>query len=103
MRWEAGDEKGSGGGGVGELAEGADAARDRGAGRVRAGVGAAGQTGREEVAAQLGRRCYGMEISEQYVQVCLEGWMAFRGKQPILEQTGKTFDEVKRRSEHAKE
>jgi len=44
-----------------------------------------------------------MEISEQYVQVCLEGWMAFRGKQPILEQTGKTFDEVKRRSEHAKE
>jgi DNA modification methylase len=30
---------------------------------------------------KTGRRCYGMEISPEYIQVCLERWSKFTGKQ----------------------
>ena len=44
---------------------------------------------------QLGRKCYGMEIEPLYVQVCIERWEQFTGKDAILESTGKTFTQVK--------
>jgi len=46
-------------------------------------------------AEQLGRRCYGMEISCQYSDVICQRWAKLTGRQPILEETGKTFDETK--------
>ena len=46
-------------------------------------------------AEQLNRKCYGIEIEPKYVQVTLERWMNLTGKQPTLEATGQTFDQVK--------
>lgn len=43
---------------------------------------------------QLGRRCFGLEISPTYVQVGLERWTQLTGKQPILDGTGETLEEV---------
>lgn len=43
---------------------------------------------------QLNRRCYAIEISPQYVQVALERWRKFTGKEPVLESTGKTLAEM---------
>lgn len=45
-------------------------------------------------AEQLGRRCFGIEISPAYCTVILLRWMKLTGKQPILESTGETFDQV---------
>jgi len=42
-------------------------------------------------AEQLGRKCYGMEISPQYVDVIVTRWEKLTGKQATLEATGKTF------------
>jgi DNA modification methylase len=44
-------------------------------------------------AEQLGRKCYGIEISPQYVDVIVTRWQTLTGKQATLE--GKTWDEVK--------
>lgn len=41
---------------------------------------------------QLGRKCYGIEISPAYVDVALKRWMGATGKQATLD--GKTWDEV---------
>ena len=48
-------------------------------------------------AEQLGRKCYGMEISAQYTDVCCNRWAALTGKSPILEETGETLEQVKQR------
>ena len=45
-------------------------------------------------AEQLGRKCYGMEISGQYVDVCCNRWAKLTGKTPVLEETGETFEQV---------
>ena len=42
-------------------------------------------------AEQLGRRCYGIEISPRYVQVALERWAKFTGKQPTRDGDGATL------------
>jgi len=46
-------------------------------------------------AEQLGRRCFAIELSPQYVQVALERWATLTGNQPILDSTGETLDELK--------
>jgi DNA modification methylase len=42
-------------------------------------------------AEQLGRRCYGMEISPAYCDVIVKRWQQFTGKTATLESTGKSF------------
>lgn len=46
-------------------------------------------------AEQLGRKCCGLEIAPLYVDVCCERWANLTGRQPVLEENGKTFDEMK--------
>ena len=46
---------------------------------------------------QLGRRCFGMEISPQYCDVIVVRYQNLAGEQPILEETGETFEQVKAR------
>ena len=53
-------------------------------------------------AEQLNRRCYGLEISCQYTDVCCERWAKLTGRQPTLHETGETFDQVKKRRAEAK-
>jgi DNA modification methylase len=43
---------------------------------------------------RLGRRCYAMEIAEQYVDVAVRRWQAFTGKKATLDGDGRTFDEI---------
>jgi DNA modification methylase len=43
---------------------------------------------------QLGRKCYGMEISPQYCDVIVNRWQQFTGKTATLEATGKPFPSV---------
>lgn len=42
-------------------------------------------------AEKLSRRCFGMEISPQYVDVIVSRWMKFTGKTAVLESTGEPF------------
>jgi len=52
-------------------------------------------TGTTLIAAeQLGRKCYGMEISPQYVDVIVKRWQDYTGRQAIHADTGKPFAEV---------
>jgi DNA modification methylase len=46
-------------------------------------------------AEQLGRKCYGIEISPQYCDVIVNRWQNATGLEAILESTGKTFAEMK--------
>jgi DNA modification methylase len=46
---------------------------------------------------QLGRKCYGMEISSQYVDVICNRWAKLTNESPVLEETGETFDQVAKR------
>ena len=46
-------------------------------------------------AEQTHRVCYATEIEARYVDVSLRRWMAETGQNPVLEATGRTFDEVK--------
>lgn len=48
-------------------------------------------------AEQLGRKCYGLEISPQYCDVICERWQKATGKKATLED-GTTFDELKQRT-----
>lgn len=48
-------------------------------------------------AEQLKRKCYGMEISSQYVDVICNRWAKLTGKLPVLEETGETFEQVSER------
>jgi len=43
---------------------------------------------------QLGRRCYAIEISPQYVDVAVRRWEKLTGKQATLEDTGATWAET---------
>ena len=43
---------------------------------------------------RLGRRCYGMEICENYTDVSVKRWQAFTGRDAVLEATGETFAHV---------
>jgi len=45
-------------------------------------------------AEQVGRRCFGLDISPAYVDVALLRWMKLTNRQPILAATGQTFEEV---------
>lgn len=42
-----------------------------------------------------GRRIFAIELNPAYVDVAVERWQNFTGKQATLESSGKTFDEVK--------
>jgi DNA modification methylase len=48
-------------------------------------------------AEQLGRTCYGMEISSQYVDVICNRWAKLTGTSPVLEETGETIEQVSKR------
>lgn len=45
-------------------------------------------------AEQLGRKCYGLEISPQYCDVIVRRWENLTGKQATLDGNGQTFDEI---------
>jgi DNA modification methylase len=47
------------------------------------------------VAEQLGRKCYGMEISPAYCDVIVQRWEKLTGKQATLDGSGMTFEEAK--------
>ena len=40
------------------------------------------------------RVCFGMEIDPAYVDVAVERWVKFTGKQAVLEGDGRTFQET---------
>jgi DNA modification methylase len=46
-------------------------------------------------AEQLGRKCYGMEISPAYCDVIVQRWEKLTGKQATLDGSGMTFEEAK--------
>ena len=46
-------------------------------------------------AEQLGRKCYGMEISPQYCDVILNRWATLTGRDPVLESTGQAWSAMK--------
>jgi DNA modification methylase len=55
-----------------------------------------GGSGSTLIAAQkTGRQARLMELDPKYVQVILQRWADFTGKDPIIESTGQTFSEVK--------
>ncbi|WP_221796340.1 DNA modification methylase [Aquisediminimonas sediminicola] len=45
-------------------------------------------------AEKTGRRCFGIELEPQFVDVSLRRWQRLTGQMPILITTGQTFDEV---------
>jgi len=45
-------------------------------------------------AEQTGRVCYGVELDPKYVDVIVQRWQQFTGKQAVLEGDGRTFDEI---------
>ena len=51
-------------------------------------------------AERLGRRCYGMEIAEQYTGVSVRRWQDFTGRDATLEATGEAFAHV---AEHGRD
>jgi DNA modification methylase len=46
-------------------------------------------------AEKTGRHCYAMELTPVYIDVTVQRWQEFTGKQAIHEASGKTFDELK--------
>jgi DNA modification methylase len=49
------------------------------------------------IAAEMtGRSCHAIELNPAYVDVAVERWQDFTGKQATLESTGQTFEEVKK-------
>ena len=46
-------------------------------------------------AEQLGRTCYGMEISPAYVSVILDRWANLTNRAPVLESTGQSWSDMK--------
>lgn len=45
-------------------------------------------------AERIGRRGFGIELDRTYVDVAVQRWQAFTGRDAILEATGQTFEEV---------
>jgi DNA modification methylase len=49
------------------------------------------------IAAEMtARRCYAIEIDPAYVQVAIERWQTFTGKQATLEGDSRSFEAIKR-------
>ena len=46
-------------------------------------------------AEKTGRHCYAMELTPVYIDVTVQRWQNFTGKQAVHEASGKTFDEMK--------
>jgi DNA modification methylase len=42
-----------------------------------------------------GRVCYGIELNPAYVDVAVERWQAFTGKEAVLSGSGETFNNTK--------
>jgi DNA modification methylase len=42
-----------------------------------------------------GRVCYGIELNPTYVDVAIERWQAFTGKEAVLAESGETFGTLK--------
>jgi len=40
------------------------------------------------------RKCYGMELDPEYVDVIIKRWQDFTGKEAVHEESGKTFTEA---------
>jgi DNA modification methylase len=54
-------------------------------------------TGPQIIAAEItGRSCYALEIAPQYIDVSVNRWQLFTGKQATLDGDGRTFEELKR-------
>jgi DNA modification methylase len=54
------------------------------------------------IAAEMhGRRCFAMELEPAYVQVGVDRWAKFTGKDPILETTGQHLSELRRDGQRA--
>jgi len=49
-------------------------------------------------AEQTGRYCYGMELSEKYVDVIVNRWQEITGKKAMLETTGELFDDMRKKN-----
>jgi DNA modification methylase len=45
-------------------------------------------------AEQTGRACYGVEIDPKYADCIIRRWQQYTGKQAVLDNDGRTFDEV---------
>ncbi len=43
---------------------------------------------------KTGRKCYGMELSPQYIEVIIRRWQEHTGKEAHLEETGETFNSI---------
>jgi DNA modification methylase len=43
---------------------------------------------------KTGRKCYGMELSPQYIEVIIRRWQEYTGKEAHLEETGETFNSI---------
>ena len=53
-------------------------------------------TGTTMIAAErLKQRCFMMELNPAYVDICIERWQNYTGREAILESTGQTFSEIK--------
>jgi DNA modification methylase len=58
-------------------------------------------TGTTMIAAEkLGRECRGIEISPAYVDICVERWQNFTGKEAHLESNGESFNNLKAKKNH---
>ncbi len=54
-------------------------------------------SGSQIIAAEkLGRKCYAMELSPQYVDLTVQRWQEFTGQTATLEETGKPFISLKK-------
>jgi DNA modification methylase len=42
-----------------------------------------------------GRVCYGIELNPAYIDVAVQRWEKFTGKEAVLEGSGETFDTLK--------
>ena len=52
-------------------------------------------SGSQIIAAErTGRRCRAIEISPPFVDVAIRRWQAATGKDPVLDETGSTYDDV---------
>ena len=52
-------------------------------------------------AEQLGRKCYGLEITPIYCDVIIKRWEAFTGKKATLSGYDGTIEQLQREREHA--
>jgi len=46
-----------------------------------------------------GRVCYGVELNPAYVDVAVERWQQFTGRNAVLSGSGQTFNEIKNKDD----